>query len=163
MAFFQLWFYHQHLITLYTSCSRFFQKIKVLFDGRVVSMSENGYGFAVNFVHNFLYTPKLTSDEWLAEICWSSRLLEILIIKKCVVFSHTFFGTWNWDCKTNTKEIFCFQLLINNYGNWLLNEVFDYWLYQQSYGRKLPKIFFIFLDCSLKYCWRYHSYNLSIL
>lgn len=150
-------------ITLYTSSSRFFQKLKVLFDGRLVSMSENKYGFAVNFLYKCLYAPKSTWDEWLVEICWSSRLLGIFIIKNCVVFNHTFFGSWNWDCKMNTKEIFCFRLLINRYCNWLLHEVFDYWLYQQSYGRKLSKLFFIFLDCSRQYCWRHHSYHLSIL
>ena len=115
-------------ITLYTSSSRFFQIPKVLFDGRVVSMSENKYGFAVNFLHKFLYTPKSTSDEWLGEICWSSRLLGIFIIKNCVVFSHTFFGSWNWDCKMNTKEIFCFRLLIKYYCNyyWMKFLIADY-------------------------------------
>ena len=115
-------------ITLYTFSSTFFQKSKVLSDGRVVSMSEDEYSFAVNFPHKFLYTPKSTWDKWLVEICWSPRLLGIFIIKNCVVFSHTFFGSWNWDCKMNTKEIFCFRLLIKYYCNyyWMKFLIADY-------------------------------------
>ena len=38
------------------------------------------------------------SDGWFRAICWSSLSLGIVIIKKCVVFSLTSFGTLKYDC-----------------------------------------------------------------
>ena len=38
------------------------------------------------------------SDVWFNTTCWSSLLLGIFIIKKCVVLNLTSFGTLRYDC-----------------------------------------------------------------
>ena len=47
-------------------------------------------------------------------ICWSSLLLGIFIMKKCVEFNFTSFGTLKYDCVIKTIEILSFLPLINN-------------------------------------------------
>ena len=57
---------------------------------------------------------KPVSDEWFNAICWSSLLSGIFIIKKCVEFSLTSFGTLKNTCVINTIEIFAFLALVDN-------------------------------------------------
>ena len=54
------------------------------------------------------------SDEWFNAIWQSSLLFGIFIMKKCVVFSLTTFGTLEYDCVIKIREMFNFQPLIKN-------------------------------------------------
>ena len=56
----------------------------------------------------------MISDEWFNAICWSSLLFGIFMIKKCVEFSLTSFGTLKYDCVIKTIEMINFISLINN-------------------------------------------------
>ena len=56
----------------------------------------------------------MISDEWFNAICWSSLLFGIFMVKKCVEFSLTSFGTLKYDCVIKTIEMFNFVSLINN-------------------------------------------------
>ena len=56
----------------------------------------------------------MISDEWFNAICWSSLLFGIFMVKKCVEFSLTSFGTLKYDCVIKTIEMFNFIYLINN-------------------------------------------------
>ena len=57
---------------------------------------------------------KSMSDEWSNAVCWSSLLFGIFIMKKCIVFNLTSFGTLKYDCVIKTREIINFLPLINN-------------------------------------------------
>ena len=54
------------------------------------------------------------SDEWFIAISYSSLVFGIFVIKKWVVFSLTSFETLKYDCVLKIREIFSYQLLINN-------------------------------------------------
>ena len=56
----------------------------------------------------------MISDEWFNAICWSSLLFGISMVRKCVEFSLTSFGTLKYDCVIKTIEMFNFISLINN-------------------------------------------------
>ena len=53
-------------------------------------------------------------DEWFSTICGSSLLFRILIMKKSVEFSLTYFVTLKYDCVIKTIEMFNFLPLANN-------------------------------------------------
>ena len=46
----------------------------------------------------FMKFLELISNEWFNEICWSSLLLGIFIIKNRAAFTPTSFGTLKYDC-----------------------------------------------------------------
>ena len=46
------------------------------------------------------------SDKWFNTICWSSLLMGIFVIKKCVALSLTSFGALKYDCVIKIKEMF---------------------------------------------------------
>ena len=94
---------------------RFFLNRKGSFDESVVSLTKNEYGAVVHFLKILAKSLVLISDEWFVAICWSSFLFGIFIIKKCVVFSLTSFGTLKYDCVIKTRQIFNFLPLMNNY------------------------------------------------
>ena len=54
------------------------------------------------------------SNEWFIAVYWISRLFGIFMIKKCVVFSLTSFGTLKYDCVIKAIEILSSLLLINS-------------------------------------------------
>ena len=54
---------------------------------------------------------KSISDEWLNAICWSSRFLEIFIIRQCLEIGLIVFSTEKQDCVIKTKEMFNFLSL----------------------------------------------------
>ena len=54
------------------------------------------------------------SDKWFDAICWSSFLLTIFIIKKCVAFSFMVSGTLKYDFEIKAIEILSFFLLKTN-------------------------------------------------
>ena len=65
----------------------------------------------MQFVQLFL---KSIFKQWLNEICWSSVLFGIFILKQCVEFCLTSFGTAMYDCVTKAIEMFNFLPLINS-------------------------------------------------
>ena len=73
----------------------------------MLSLAKQEYSSAVHFLQIFIKSLKPTSEEWFIAVCWSSLLFGIFIIKKCVVFSITSFGTLKDDCVIKTVEVFC--------------------------------------------------------
>ena len=57
---------------------------------------------------------ELMSDKWFSEICWSSLLFGIFMIKKWVEFSLTSFGSLKYVYVIKTREMVNFLPLINN-------------------------------------------------
>ena len=54
------------------------------------------------------------SDEWFNEICWSSFLFGIFMIKQLVDFSLSSFRTLKYNCVIKTKEMFNFLFVTSN-------------------------------------------------
>ena len=102
------WFYY-----IFINFERFFLKLKGLSDGKVISLTQKEYFFAVHFLQIFIKSLKSISDEWFISICWSSPLFGIFIIKECVQFSLTSSGTLNYDCVIKRSEMLSFRPLIN--------------------------------------------------
>ena len=90
VVLFHLWLYLNGYSTVFcTSYNRFFQKRNGLSDGRVVSMTKNEYGSAVDFLYSSIRSLKLISNEWSITISWPSHFM----MKKYPVFSLRSFGT----------------------------------------------------------------------
>ena len=54
------------------------------------------------------------TDELFIAVCWSSVLFGIFIIKKCLEFIYTSFGTLKYDCVTKTRKMLTFLPLMNS-------------------------------------------------
>ena len=102
------------MISFYILSKRFFLKRERLSDARLASITEKEYGFAIHFLQRFIKSFETTSNERLYAICLSSLSFGIFLIKKCVVFSLTSFGTLKHDCVIKAREIFHFLPLINS-------------------------------------------------
>ena len=76
-------------------------------------------------------------------------LFGIFIIKKCVEFSLTSFGTLKYDCVIKTIGMFNFLPQINN--SVTIGFSFLLLIIQQSYHQKLLILYASFLDCILQY------------
>ena len=59
-------------------------------------------------------TFRLITDEWFNSVCESSLLFGIFMIKKCVEFSLTPFGTLKYDCVIKIFAMFNFLSPIKN-------------------------------------------------
>ena len=89
---------HQLPWCYYIYIKWFFLNLKGLSDGKAVSLTKKEYGAAVQILQILMKSLKSLSDEWFNTICWSFLLLGIFIIKKCLEFSLTSFGTLKYDC-----------------------------------------------------------------
>ena len=68
----------------------------------------------MHFLYISMKSLKSISNEWFQAICWSSLLLGIFTLTKCVEFSLTSFDTLKYDWAIKTIEILSFLPLINN-------------------------------------------------
>ena len=103
---------------------------------------------------------KLKSDEWFSAICYISLLLGIFIMKKCLEFSLTSFGTLKYDYVINTIEIFNFLALINNSVATGLR--FLLLIISAIISSKSVHILRFYLYCILRYFYKHLAYHLSI-
>ena len=71
------------MTNLCTFSNNFFRKCKRIYDGRVVSMTKNEYGFVVHFFKAYELTT----------IYQSSPMFVAFMMKKLLVFSLTYFCT----------------------------------------------------------------------
>ena len=68
----------------------------------------------LQYIFYEFWSLKSISDEWFGTTCLSSLLFGIFMIKKCVEFSLTSFGTLKYDSVIKTIGMFNFLPLINH-------------------------------------------------
>ena len=100
--------------TLYTSFNRLFQTCNWLPDGKAKSVNKNDDHYAVYFLYNFIKSLESIPNKLSIAIRWISCFFGIFMIKSCVVFNLTSFGTGKYDSAMNTEERFSFWPVINH-------------------------------------------------